>query len=365
MKIKAFFILLTTLISVYLFKPTPVGYVDPVIQVDFADTLGQQQINIPIPDPLNLERIFSDNDFSFAKNNKEIISIITTGDVIPARTVNFLMTKRDDFKFPFAETSNFLKNADLTLINLESPLIDNCPLTNSGMIFCGDKRFIEGLKFADIDAASLGNNHALNYGVDGYCQTVDLLISNGISIVPYDNKIICNNTKNNLSIKEIKGSKIGFLSFNALEKLNKIQLAQNIKKAKTECDFLVVSYHWGGEYLRYPAQETIALAHASIDAGADLIVGNHPHWIQPIEIYNEKLIVYAHGNFIFDQEWSQETKTGIVGKYLLWRSKIIEAKFYPIIIHDYAQPAFLEGEEKTKVLDALKKISEQHYNTIL
>ena len=64
-----------------------------------------------------------------------VITIITTGDVIPARTVNWKMTQYNDFTYPFAKTADFLKNADLTIINLEAPLVPNCPITQEGMVF--------------------------------------------------------------------------------------------------------------------------------------------------------------------------------------------------------------------------------------
>jgi poly-gamma-glutamate synthesis protein (capsule biosynthesis protein) len=86
-----------------------------------------------------------------------------------------------------------------------------------------------------------------------------------------------------------------------------------------------------------------------IDCGADLVLGNHPHWYQGVETYKDKLIVYAHGNFIFDQEWSEETTLGVVGKYTFYKEKLIDASFSPIKITDYNQPYFL-GEDKSSVI---------------
>ena len=57
------------------------------------------------------------------------------------------------------------------------------------------------------------------------------------------------------------------------------------------------------------------IAHLGIDSGADLIIGNHPHWVQAVEVYKGKYITYAHGNYIFDQMWSYETRVGVIGKY--------------------------------------------------
>jgi len=280
--------------------------------------------------------------------------LITTGDVIPARSVNYKMTKYNDFTHPFIKTADFLKNADITLINLEAPLIKDCSITNEGMVFCGNQRFIEGLKFADIDVVNLANNHALNYGIEGLQQTTDLLENNHILISGFP--------PNNMTIKQFNpapGSagqaiSLGFLGWNLLEQFNKEEILTTIRQAKTKTDLLIVSLHWGEEYSSCPAKWQISLAHQIIDNGADLIVGNHPHWIQPTEIYNDKLIIYSHGNFIFDQEWSQETKIGIVAKHIFINKQYQSSQFSPVLISDYNQPAFLEGKEKETILKKLK-----------
>jgi poly-gamma-glutamate capsule biosynthesis protein CapA/YwtB (metallophosphatase superfamily) len=324
------------------------------------DLIGERRV---LPS-ISLDSIFADNH-NWINNfpQDQLITLITTGDVIPARSVNWKMTHYNDFTYPFAKTADFLKTADLTLINLEAPLVPNCPITNEGMIFCGSLRFVEGLNFAGVDVANLANNHAGNWGQEGLTQTVDLLTKNGILTTGFDNQ---------LTTKTVKGLKIGFLGFNLLDLPRRSpdlvgteagqpdkpdQLIESVRQAKTQVDFLVVSCHWGAEYQRLPAPETVGLAHQMIEAGADLIVGNHPHWFQPIEIYKDKFIIYAHGNFIFDQEWSQETKTGFITKISIYQRKIIDVQILPVFIKDYSQPFFLEGQDKEKVLEELKNIS--------
>jgi poly-gamma-glutamate synthesis protein (capsule biosynthesis protein) len=118
-------------------------------------------------------------------------------------------------------------------------------------------------------------------------------------------------------------------------------------------------YHWGVEYTSVPTQEQIDLAHLTVDAGADLVLGNHPHWVQGTETYKNKFIVYGFGNFIFDQMWSQETREGVVGKFLFNSSGLKSVSFYPIIIEDYWQPRFANKEEAAKILNGLKESSEE------
>ncbi|PIR08116.1 hypothetical protein COV53_04635 [Candidatus Gottesmanbacteria bacterium CG11_big_fil_rev_8_21_14_0_20_37_11] len=304
---------------------------------------------------LTLNQIFtSSHEWTATLSAEKSSIIIATGDVIPARSVNFMSWKNRNFMWPFEKISDTLKNADITLINLESPLIDNCPLTNSGMIFCGDKKHIEGLVFSGVDVANLANNHMTNQGYEGIISTRDLLNSRGIETIGL----------NNIAVKKIRDIRFAFLAYEDVEKTNvSISLAEDdklseeIKRSKTISDVVIVSFHWGIEYTTQPSERQRHLAHLAIDEGADFVIGNHPHWIQPVEIYKNKLITYAHGNLVFDQMWSEKTKLGIVGKYIFYEDKLIDVEFLPLKIINFGQPYFLEGEEKNKIIEDLNKES--------
>jgi poly-gamma-glutamate synthesis protein (capsule biosynthesis protein) len=118
--------------------------------------------------------------FTGQSTQDNMITLIATGDIIPARYINYQLVSKKDFTLPYQKTAEVLKNADITFANLEAPLIKNCPLTTGGMVFCGDENNIEGLKYAGIDIVSLANNHAGNYGQKGVDNTVSLLNKNGI-----------------------------------------------------------------------------------------------------------------------------------------------------------------------------------------
>lgn len=319
-------------------------------------------------------------------------TLIFTGDVIPARSVNSVMVRQNNFKYPFEKTADFLKNADLTIINLESPLIDNCPTTDTGMSFCGDKRFVEGLTLAGVDIVGLANNHIYNRGQDGLTQTEELLKQNNIDMVG----------TGQILYKEIKGIKFSFLAYNgvtpfdqAIMSIDKNRIKNDLENTKKESDFCVVLFHWGKEYVVNPSTDgqvapfdPIEIGRFTIDSGADLVVGNHPHVVQGYEIYKGKPIFYALGNFIFDQMWSEETKLGYVLKVNLINQAVssftpvpdpaissgdgtglqlqdlrrssqvvIESfNFHPVKIENYSQPSFLEGEEKEKILSKIVPI---------
>lgn len=339
---------------VLFFFPNQINQSKELISQKKNKVLGEPTVSFS-PSPLQLphltyESIFA-KDHSWTEDlpKDKTISLITTGDVIPARSVNFKMQTYNNFAHPFLKTAELLRSADITLINLEAPLTINCPVTNSGMTFCGDQRFVEGLLFAGIDVVSLANNHTLNYGVEGIGQTIDILDKNNI--------LHCGFPTNKLTMEQLSNRAMGFLGWNLLEEFNEQKVLDVIKQADLEVDILIVSVHWGAEYQRIPAQWQKELARKMIDAGADLIAGNHPHWFQPIEIYKKRLIIYAQGNFVFDQEWSHETKTGIVGKHTFYENRLIDSQFFPIFIEDFNQPRFMEGEEKEEVLEILEEIS--------
>ncbi len=310
---------------------------------------------------LSLDTIFSDNH-SWVNNlpKEKTITLIATGDVILARSVNYQAAKLNNFRWPYEKTAEVLRSADLTVINLESPLIPNCQLTNSGMIFCGDEKNIEGLIFAGVDVATLENNHIENYGITGIENTIKLLNETGIKTVREDSP----------QIIDVKGQKIVILAYHDLinPQIDTISIVEEkivseIKEVRKKANIVIVAFHWGVEYTKQPSIRQRFLAHLAIDNGADLILGNHPHWIQPVEIYNNKLIVYSHGNFIFDQMWSEETKKGAIGRYTFYEGKLIDAEFLPVYIKDYGQPYFWENKKKKKIISEMKTSSIKLLNT--
>ncbi|MFC1622331.1 CapA family protein [Patescibacteria group bacterium] len=274
------------------------------------------------------------------KRGEEVV-LIATGDIIPARSVNAQGIRYKNPKWAFENISSLLKSSDLTLINLETPLIDNCPTTDSGMIFCGRVENIEGIVESGVDVVNVANNHFGNYGINGVIETVNNLRDNNMTI---------SGLPSQPEYKEVRGIKFSFLGYNdigtqvGIEQANDEIIKKQVKKAKENSDVVVVSFHWGVEYVATPTKRQKHLAHLAIDSGADLVIGNHPHWEQSEEYYKEKYIKYAHGNTIFDQMWSEETKKGVIGKYTFEGSELTKVEFVPIYIKDYGQPELVSDE---------------------
>ncbi len=301
---------------------------------------------------LDRSTIFADKPREILKC-KGCMTLLVTGDVLPARSVNQKTTSSKDFTWPFAKTADFLRSADLTMINLETPLVPNCNVRTDGMVFCGDQRNVEGLKFAGVDVVNYANNHAGNAGKNGVTETVKLLEGAGFVVSGVNQPVY----------KTVNGVRYAFLGYNDVEKygfiddVDKEKMSTKITQTRQNADVVIVQFHWGEEYRYQPTSRQKDLARFVIDQGADLVVGNHPHWIEPLEWYKDKLIVYSHGNFVFDQMWSTETRLGMVGRYTFQDKQLVDVAFFPIKIEEYGQPRWLEGKEKRERLEVLERES--------
>lgn len=299
-------------------------------------------------------------------------TLVATGDIIPARSVNYQMTIRRDFLWAIRDIAPLLARADLTLINLESPLISQCPLTNTGMVFCGDQRFVEALNLAGVDVASLANNHMLNQGWEGVRETETLLSKHNIGTTGLTTEGTCAYQTYSCSKKmviTVKGIRVGLVGYTIVgKKVDEEALRADIALLDDQVDILIVSFHWGLEYTRMPLgapDDPRAIARLAVNNGADVVIGNHPHWIQGMEYYHDKPIFYALGNTIFDQEWSKETKEGIIVEIKFKGSAVTAITVHPLRITDYGRTKILIGKEKEEVLTVFQQASSELSQTRL
>lgn len=261
-------------------------------------------------------------------NNVKQTSLIFTGDVMLGRSVMSKSLKVKNPNYPFVNVADVLRSADIVFSNLESPIVDNCPYTDSGFKFCSDPKMIEGLKFAGIDVVSLANNHMLNYGKEGFDQTKQYLDLNGIKWVGDGNLVIIEKNK----------TKFGFLGFNFLTVRPQEKDLDLVRNSKSKVDILIASVHWGEEYKDKPSVYQRLLAKKLSEAGADYIVGHHPHWIQNIETIENTQVYYSLGNFIFDQMWSEETKKGLSVNLIFKGKKLEKENLLKSYMGKFAQP---------------------------
>jgi len=202
---------------------------------------------------------------------------------------SFIGTVKDDFAYPFLDVQEFFANDDCTFINLEGPLTDGGSPKGKKFVFKGPSKYINILTQGSVEFANLGNNHALDYGQDGFDDMISRFDELGIFYaIPRDTRVFTTPS----------GLTIGVYSEDEPEDTQYI--IDKIAEMRTQgAEIVIAALHWGEEY-EYKArtsQET--LGHALIDAGADIIYGHHPHVLQKVEQYNGGVIYYSLGNFSF------------------------------------------------------------------
>jgi poly-gamma-glutamate synthesis protein (capsule biosynthesis protein) len=138
-----------------------------------------------------------------------------------------------------------------------------------------------------------------------------------------------------------------------LAPVNLDTLPQDLAAARQQADVVIPYFHWGIEYTKTPMKLQQQIARAAIDAGADLVLGNHPHWTQGIEFYKNKLIIYSMGNFIFDQDWSRPTKESIIF-HLYWRgASLSSVRLVPTIDVSRCQPTIMTQADAVDVFQRM------------
>jgi len=310
----------------------------------------------------------------------ENVSLIAVGDVCIGGVKN-----------PFAKTTQVLKEADLRFCNLEGPYFDGkgriltwAPAWSPGETLPGGPRSgVKGLEYmagAGFDIVQVANNHSLDWGPEAFLSTLDSLEEYKIKYCGAGRNL---EEARKPAILERKGIRFAFLSYASFYKsrtearekrpgivsiriepfyeaphVNKEDMeamVEDIKGAKKKADVVIVGHHWGmsvGYTLDLPQK---ALGRASIDAGADLVLGTHPHILQGIEIYKGKIIFYSLANFVFDGWTSRWGFTGGFKSMLLnftFSKKGVKSAFFrPIAENEFEQPEIAApGSEKFGVI---------------
>lgn len=260
------------------------------------------------------------------------VSLVLTGDVMLGRTVMTKSLDLGDYSYPFRKVADFLKSADLVFVNLENPVIAGCPRHTDGMKFCADPKLVDGLKFAGIDIVTLANNHSRNYGMEGLDQTQTILEEGKIGV----------SGLGNLVVKEVDGQKFGFLGFDFTVRQPREEDYKLVSDSDSKVDILVLGIHWGVEYQDKPTAAQREWARKFVEAGADVIAGHHPHWVQSIESIGGKPVYYSLGNFVFDQMWSEKTRQGRVVRLTYKDGKLTKEEKFNTYMSSWAQPEIVE-----------------------
>lgn len=308
---------------------------------------------------------------SLGKSNEPAqATFLAVGDIMLSREVAQAMIKNNkDALLPFRNLDVLLKSTDFNFGNLESPFsgkdsLDPDPRT---FTFNTPTWAVQGLKEYNFQMLSLANNHALNQGSEGLFYSKEYLLKNNLQSIgsgknkdeAWQGQVISRNGINIGFLAATYGPESEYLAnVNDTEKMQ-----QAIADLKLRSDFVVVSMHAGTEYTRQPNWQQTAFAKSVVDAGADLVIGAHPHWTQGYELYNGKYIFYSLGNFIFDQGWSRDTKEGLTLKISVTKpnaqsqlqgnsspATLKQIELIPVIIENNSTPRLANESEKESIL---------------
>jgi hypothetical protein len=246
-----------------------------------------------------------------------------------------------------------VSGADLAIANFENPAPNNFRYHTKGTLFSADPKLIKGLADAGIDYVGIANNHIGDAGRAGILQTIANLRADGIVTSGAGKNAVAAHKP---AILTAGGVKVAILAYDTIAKyyaagtakagsaiLSARALKVDVAAArKAGADIVIVFPHWGTEYDPTPFKGQQALARAAIDAGADMVIGNHAHWAGAMETYEGKPIWYALGNFVFDQTWSEPTMEGMTLELTFHGADLVQARMRPHMILDKAQPNFLD-----------------------
>lgn len=258
--------------------------------------------------------------------------------------------------------SGVFEQDDLSTVNLETTLTEATEKAVKKFRFKGDPAYAQILTMGGIEAVNLANNHIYDYLQQGYDDTRKNLEKEKVGYFGYDHQFET----------EIKGVKVGALGYEGWQDSTEVreQVEGDIQKLRQDgVEIIVVHFHWGVERSYVPEESQKTLARFTVDTGADLVVGHHPHVVQGIEEYNDKFIVYSLGNFMFGGNRNPADKDTYVFQqtFHLEDGKLTnekEVKVVPFSIsslserNDY-QPTRLEGTEKERVMDKIIDVSNQ------
>ena len=249
---------------------------------------------------------------------------------------------------------DIIAGADLALANHEGPAPVNARYHTSGTSFTFDQRLLAGVDRAGFDWVSLANNHIGDAGPTGVLQTIAALDRLGIGHGGAGRNATAARAP---SLFTVGGVKVAVLGRDAIAArywagattvgsagLVRDQVLADIRAARAAgADVVIVYPHWGVEYRATPTAGQRTLAKAMIDAGADLIIGNHVHWAAAMEVYKGKPIWYGLGNFVFDQTWSEPTQQGLLLELTFSGKTLVQVRIHALEILDSSQPNLLDS----------------------
>lgn len=261
--------------------------------------------------------------------------------------------EKEGAKYIFQHVREILNEADITFGNLEEVLSKKNLNEKDikSVRLRGMPESVEGLTYAGFNVLSLANNHAMEHGKEALLDTMNILRTNGIAYVGPEDVVL-----------SIRGIKVAFLAYCLLDepgtccKAEPSEIIENVRKVKSKADTVIVSLHWGYEFIQKPSTYQVRLAHEIIDSGASVILGHHPHVLQGIEMYNGGLIAYSLGSLVCDL-WQEKIRESVILKCEILKNSVTIKELIPVFINKNYQPEILYGNKAKNRLLRLERLS--------
>jgi len=297
------------------------------------------------------------------------VTVNAVGDIMLSGSRSAVF-KQKGFDFPFAATTRILREADITVGNLENPVArGGAEFRGKKFRFRADPAMVPALSRAGFTLLTLANNHILDYGSTALQETFEHLERSGIGFVGAGNNL---DAARREKVITVKGKRIAFLAYSLTQPEEfyatdsrpgtapgyAAHYLADIARARTAADHVIVSFHWGGEGVETLRPYQKSVAHRAIDAGANVVLGHHPHLLQGIERYRNGLILYSLGNFAF-ASMSRTSATSMIARITLDESRI-DLEIFPLNVLNSQvafQPKLLSGGAGKRVMDRLNRLS--------
>ena len=303
----------------------------------------------------------------------EVTSLTVTGDLMLGRRVGDRMAAAGDLAAALRPMARRLAAADLTVGNLEGTLSTAGPPQQGGDSFGADPGVRAGLRLAGFDVLGLANNHTGDFGRRALVQTVRRVQAGGFLSVGAGRRLA---DAARPVVVERNGVHFGIVAFDAIGEtpaatptrpgvlrvrmqprtgpLVATDLARVtgiVRGLRGRVDVILVLPHWGTQYTTRTVRDQRVVARALVAAGADLVVGSHPHWVQGVEAVRGSLVAYSLGNFVFDMDFSRRTQEGAVLDLTYWGSALKESRLVPVVIGPDFAPRVSSGRRAEVILD--------------
>lgn len=285
-------------------------------------------------------------------NIEKKIHLVFVGDVMLSRQIGKIIEANGP-TYPFTLIKQYIEEADIAFANLENPV--SVRGFNQGSIysFRAKPDTLKGLKFAGFDIVSIANNHMFDWGMEAFVDTIEHLSAESIKFVGGAKRI--EETRVPVIFQE-SGERICYLAYTQFAPRNTPQgnpgmafldtqsVISDINSSNAQgCSTTIISLHWGNEYETKYSQEQKEIARKLVQAGADIVIGHHPHVLQEIEEYEGGLIAYSLGNFIFDQNFSEDTKKSQILNVYIENGKVVSFNTIPIGFTENFQPEVISA----------------------